>query len=421
MALPLKSDGQEFIAAEFNEIRSWFRALYSADVRNFGAVGDGIQDDTAAIQAAIDSLSVKSGSGGTAIRGAVFFPAGVYKITATITFRSGTMLFGVGQASKIVAAGLSTALFRSATSATEAIWRSGLRDLYIDNTTNTVGSIGVDMTGMNEGFLENILIENVAIGVDLGTSTPTMGTFYNYLTDVRVQFATTGFRTAGIASETWIFAGRANSVTNGVILGSGSGASHVVAMAVESFTGTGFQINASSQTLVSPRMENLVLQGTGVSVAAGVTNAVVIRPALGLIATPWSDLSTDGLVVVDSTYSSPHLRLRKLRFFAGAPDSSEHGFLRTASNQRLDYRNPADTAYLPMRALNFLPGATGDDLGSSALQWRVFHREVVTGNLPAAGAAMNGAIIIEDAGVGDRNIIIYAGGQRFRIDGGVAF
>lgn len=45
---------------------------------------------------------------------------------------------------------------------------------------------------------------------------------------------------------------------------------------------------------------------------------------------------------------------------------------------------------------------------------------VATASLPAAGNNMNGAIIIEDAGAGDRNLIIYAGGQRFRVDGGAA-
>jgi hypothetical protein len=43
---------------------------------------------------------------------------------------------------------------------------------------------------------------------------------------------------------------------------------------------------------------------------------------------------------------------------------------------------------------------------------------VATANLPAAAAAQNGRLIIEDNGTGDRNLIVYAGGQRFRIDGG---
>lgn len=46
---------------------------------------------------------------------------------------------------------------------------------------------------------------------------------------------------------------------------------------------------------------------------------------------------------------------------------------------------------------------------------------VLTADLPAAGADQNGRVLIEDAGAGDRNLIIYAGGQRFRIDGGAPF
>src|SRR5690554_3068316 len=44
-----------------------------ANVRDFGAAGDGKRDDTKAIQAAVD-----------AARGAVFFPKGTYRVTRTI-------------------------------------------------------------------------------------------------------------------------------------------------------------------------------------------------------------------------------------------------------------------------------------------------------------------------------------------------
>lgn len=46
---------------------------------------------------------------------------------------------------------------------------------------------------------------------------------------------------------------------------------------------------------------------------------------------------------------------------------------------------------------------------------------VATASLPAAGSTQDGRILIEDNGTGDRNLILYAGGQRFRIDGGAAF
>lgn len=64
----------------------------------------------------------------------------------------------------------------------------------------------------------------------------------------------------------------------------------------------------------------------------------------------------------------------------------------------------------PQQGLTFAAGVT------TALS---FPLDVVpTADLPAAGPSEDGRILIEDAGAGDRNLIIYAGGQRFRIDGG---
>lgn len=65
--------------------------------------------------------------------------------------------------------------------------------------------------------------------------------------------------------------------------------------------------------------------------------------------------------------------------------------------------------------------AAGQKLGDASHTWRVYHDVVATASLPAAGATMNGVVLIEDAGAGDRNLIVYAGGERFRIDGGATF
>jgi hypothetical protein len=56
-------------------------------VKQFGAVGNGVADDTAAIQAAIDAVS--SGGGGR-----VFIPAGVYIISASINFKANVLVEG---------------------------------------------------------------------------------------------------------------------------------------------------------------------------------------------------------------------------------------------------------------------------------------------------------------------------------------
>lgn len=70
----------------------------------------------------------------------------------------------------------------------------------------------------------------------------------------------------------------------------------------------------------------------------------------------------------------------------------------------------------------FYASDTGVLTVGSAGVWEPVKADVITtANLPAAGSTQDGRIVIEDAGVGDRNLIVYAGGQRFRIDGGVAF
>lgn len=60
---------------------SWEESsLYAVSVAAFGAVGDGVADDTGAIQAAINILPQKGGR--------VFLPAGTYKITSTLNLNA---------------------------------------------------------------------------------------------------------------------------------------------------------------------------------------------------------------------------------------------------------------------------------------------------------------------------------------------
>ena len=75
----------------------------SVSVKDFGAVGDGSTDDTAAIQAAINAVTLLNGRSG------VFFPAGVYSVKATSTYsgainiNSGLTLFGTNATIKVAA------------------------------------------------------------------------------------------------------------------------------------------------------------------------------------------------------------------------------------------------------------------------------------------------------------------------------
>jgi hypothetical protein len=71
----------------------------TVSVKDFGAIGNGVADDTAAIQATIDAVGAVGG-------GSVFFPAGNYKTTDTlIVNKPNVELRGVGDGSLLLPSG----------------------------------------------------------------------------------------------------------------------------------------------------------------------------------------------------------------------------------------------------------------------------------------------------------------------------
>lgn len=64
------------------------------NVRTYGAVGDGVADDTAAINAAAVAIPASGG--------VLYFPTGTYKVTSTITINKSIKLLGDGRNSSII-------------------------------------------------------------------------------------------------------------------------------------------------------------------------------------------------------------------------------------------------------------------------------------------------------------------------------
>ena len=71
-----------------------------ADVRDFGAVGDGVADDTAAINRALYQLYCRQAN--TQIRRTLYFPAGTYKVTESIVIPTYAKLVGEGADCSII-------------------------------------------------------------------------------------------------------------------------------------------------------------------------------------------------------------------------------------------------------------------------------------------------------------------------------
>lgn len=121
-----------------------FGTKFWVDVKTYGAVGDGVTDDTAAIESAINSLS---STGGT-----VYFPSGTYRCASSLDIsHSNITLQGNGWTSIIFHGnGVNNDVIRIASSKTNVT----IRDLAVDgNKANqTTFSVGIKTQGSNDGL-----------------------------------------------------------------------------------------------------------------------------------------------------------------------------------------------------------------------------------------------------------------------------
>lgn len=133
---------------------------YYVNVKQWGATGDGTTDDTAKIQNAINANPGK----------AIFFPAGVYRITAKLSISSdNTRLVGAGSNCTYIRCATADVdgvhFFSTATaSAADFVNGVGLVGIYlICDSASTTGA-GIRSTQVNGGVFTDFLINNFAEG-----------------------------------------------------------------------------------------------------------------------------------------------------------------------------------------------------------------------------------------------------------------
>jgi hypothetical protein len=141
-------------------------------VKDFGAKGDGVTDDTAAIQAAING-DIRN----------IHVPAGNYKITSSLTLQQGTRLFGDGsnneiqshKITKILSFGDFNALVVNS-GAPGYFGFIAVKDLsIIKSSGSTKTNSGLKAQNFAPHvILENVLIENYDIGFDINTGLATI-------------------------------------------------------------------------------------------------------------------------------------------------------------------------------------------------------------------------------------------------------
>lgn len=131
-------------------------------VKDFGAIGDGVVDDTAAIQAAITA------AGNRAAGGTVFFPDGKYKITSTLTVsKSNVSLLGSSQYSaKIIrSSAFGTALYVG-TGTSAPLSNFSLASLqFVDSGTNNQSGVQITMEIVTVATVKDIFINGATSGI----------------------------------------------------------------------------------------------------------------------------------------------------------------------------------------------------------------------------------------------------------------
>jgi hypothetical protein len=120
------------------------------DAKNYGAIGDGVADDTAALQAAINA--------GIADEKDVFIPAGTYKITSTLIVASTSIrIYGSGRYESIIDS------FATGSAIKFSLWGGVISSLQISVNTSAGNGIEAGNTSRNCA-IDNIYLEATAVG-----------------------------------------------------------------------------------------------------------------------------------------------------------------------------------------------------------------------------------------------------------------
>ncbi len=145
------------------------------NVKDYGAVGDGSADDTAAVNSAIAALN-------TATKGILYFPSGTYKVISALTTitASGTILGdGMGTYSATGSTDIETSSRINFTSATAVLFTltGGLvvRDISLVNTAGGTPSAGSAILASGTDYRQHTVLERVYVsrfydGIDISTN-----------------------------------------------------------------------------------------------------------------------------------------------------------------------------------------------------------------------------------------------------------
>jgi hypothetical protein len=176
------------------------------NVKDYGAVGDGVADDTAAVQAAFNAT----------LRLPIYIPTGNYNVSS-LTFPDGVTIFGAGMfgpgASTITFSGTGTA-FAPATN-TYGL-HVNIKDIAIVKAGTKAGT-GIQLTGCYHSEITRVRVQNFSIGIDFDCLS--WGCYFDVIDHCYLNQCITGIRLNGTSS--WYC--NANTLKENVFRGNTTG------------------------------------------------------------------------------------------------------------------------------------------------------------------------------------------------------
>ena len=227
---------------------------YAANVKTYGAVGDGVADDTAAIQAAINA------------HGSIYLPGGAYKVTSTLSIPTlmANRFSMVGESSigtYFIYTGTG-AFFRTDPSVAPSsdtrrqFWH--LSRMYIKGPgASTVGSIGLLLNNAVSGWLIDVTVSGFETGVRFDGLDLVNGTacYYNGAYQLSAGQCGTAIMFAGRANSNQLFGGAASNSVTGIWVASANNIS-VHGTTIESNSSYGLNVAGYGCQFLGCRFEN---------------------------------------------------------------------------------------------------------------------------------------------------------------------
>ena len=295
-------------------------------VKKFGAVGDGVNDDTYAFQQAL--AQVKAG-------GIVFLPDGNFTLTSTIVITKPVTIVGTGAATQLYNKNNQT-LFRFVN-----VNNSAIRDVYLGSNSTQLGVSLIEFVNSHHNQINNVTMLGGYYGLHL------QGSLLNTVIDLRSGTNFQGFFAPTSINNTWVMAEPFNGIsanantfiapvleggTNGLVLtdGAGQGSLHIMGGTIEGVSGTGLTL---SGTFLPSSIAGLHFEANGqadilVNNSSNIRFAAITSVPGGAVSTPSISLNgdtrnvqiTDSLLsIVTVAASTKRIQLQNITFGVAGP------------------------------------------------------------------------------------------------------